>query len=191
MSSKIRVNRVCLHCGSDFIAKTTTTQYCSHKCSRAAYKAKIRGKKVSNSNTETQIRKIAPIEQIKAKEFLTVKDVASLLNCSKRTAYRLITTGTIPAINLGQRKTIVRKSDIDKLFDPPEAEKAIAKEKEYQLSECYSLSEVESMYGLRDRVVYEIIKRNSIPKIKKGWHTYVPKELITNILGTPDKVRTA
>lgn len=190
MSSNIRINRVCLHCGSDFIAKTTSTRYCSHKCNSAAYKAKIRGNKILMSDSETKAIKLAPIEQIKAKEFLTVNDVATLINCSKRTAYRLISIGTIPSINLSQRKTIVRRSDIENLFETPQVVKPKPNDKEYQLSECYSLSQIESIYRLSNSAVYEVIKRNKIPKIKKGWYTYVPKELITSVLGTPDNVKT-
>ena len=80
MSSNIEVQRICEHCGIEFIARTTTTRYCSKKCNSAAYKAKIRGKKVEKSNTETRKVKFQSIEDIKAKEFLTVKEVARLLS---------------------------------------------------------------------------------------------------------------
>lgn len=38
MSSNIFVNRVCQWCGKEFVARTTTTNYCSHRCSGLAYK---------------------------------------------------------------------------------------------------------------------------------------------------------
>ncbi|HVX01156.1 MAG TPA: helix-turn-helix domain-containing protein, partial [Candidatus Babeliaceae bacterium] len=56
------------------------------------------------------------IEEVKAKEFLTVKDVARLLNFSIRTTYRMIEQGNIKAVNLSERKTLIKRSDIDKLF---------------------------------------------------------------------------
>lgn len=65
---------------------------------------------------ETVKTKLIPLEQIKAKEFLTVKDVAILLNCSVRTVYYYIDNGIIEAVNLGQRMTRIKRSTLDKLF---------------------------------------------------------------------------
>jgi excisionase family DNA binding protein len=179
-----------MHCGADFIAKTTTTQYCSHNCSRKAYKAKLRDEKIKVSNEETQAVKLAPIDTVKAKEFLTVKDVAILLNCSTRTAYRLIATCVIPSINLAERKTTIRRTDLDKLFEKPQApppEIRKSKIKEWTIDDCYNLSDIEKSFGISKSAINEIIKRNDIPKLRLGWYTYVPKELIRNILGTPKK----
>ena len=85
-------------------------------CKKKLYKEKQRERKVFASNTEI-LRIIAkPIEVINAKEFLTVKDTARLLNCSIRTAYRLIENGNLKAVNISERKTLVKRSDIDNLF---------------------------------------------------------------------------
>jgi excisionase family DNA binding protein len=116
MSSNIKIQRICQHCGNEFTARTTTTLYCSHRCNSAAYKAKERAAKVEKSNLETQRIKNQPIEELKAKEFLTVREVSRLLNCSVRSAYSYIENGTIKAVNLGQRITRVKRSEIDKLF---------------------------------------------------------------------------
>ena len=117
MSSNIQIQRVCQHCGKEFTARTTVTQYCGDNCAKRAYKARHRAAKVEASNTETQLIKAKPLEQIKAKEYLTVRDVAILLNSSIRTAYRLIEQGNIRAVNISQRKTLVKRSEIDKLFN--------------------------------------------------------------------------
>ena len=116
MSSKIEVQRICQHCGKEFTAQTTTTKYCSHRCNSAAYKQKVRVGKVEVSNKETQRIRNQPIEELKAKEFLTVREVARLLNCSVRSVYYYIGSGTIKAVNLGQRVTRIKRSNIDKLF---------------------------------------------------------------------------
>ena len=116
MSSKIEVQRICHHCGKEFTARTTATRYCSHRCNSAAYKANIRAAKVEGSNSETQRIKNDLIEQLKTKEFLTVREVSVLLNCSVRSAYYLIESGIIKAVNLGQRFTRIKRSNIDKLF---------------------------------------------------------------------------
>jgi excisionase family DNA binding protein len=117
MSSKIEVQRICQHCGNEFTARTTVTRFCSHRCASAAHKQKVRAGKVEESNKQTQQVKTRPIEELKAKEFLTVREVARLLNCSVRSAYYYIESGTIKAVNLGQRITRVKRSEIDKLFE--------------------------------------------------------------------------
>lgn len=94
MSSNIQVQRVCQQCGNGFKARTTTTQYCSHTCSRRAYKARGRASKIEASNAETKRILAKPIEELKAKEFLTVRDVALLLNCSVRSVYITLIAAT-------------------------------------------------------------------------------------------------
>lgn len=116
MSSNFEVQRICEYCGKEFTAKTTKTKYCSHKCNSADYKAKKRYGKIEKSNTETNKIKNQSIETIKAKEFLTVREVSKLLNCSVRSAYYYINSGTIKAVNLGQRMTRIKRCEIDKLF---------------------------------------------------------------------------
>ncbi|MBK8451683.1 MAG: helix-turn-helix domain-containing protein [Saprospiraceae bacterium] len=117
MSSNIKVQRICQHCDKEFIARTTVTQYCGDACAKAAYKVRGRKLKVERSNEETQQIKIKPFEDLKSKEFLKVKEVAKLLNCSVRSIYYYIESGNIKAVNLGQRITRVKRSEIDRLFE--------------------------------------------------------------------------
>lgn len=117
MSSNIKVQRICLYCENEFTARTTRTKYCSHKCNSRHYKAKTKQSKIQESNKETLSKTLFPIEQVKAKEFLTVKDVATLLNSSTRTVYRLIGQGEIKAVKLSERKTLIKRSDLDSLFN--------------------------------------------------------------------------
>lgn len=116
MSSNIQVQRICQHCGNEFTARTTVTQYCGDNCAKKAYKARLKAKKIEASNKETLKIKTQPIEELKAKEFLTVREFALLLNCSLRSAYYYIEKGNIKAVNIGQRITRVKRSEIDKLF---------------------------------------------------------------------------
>lgn len=54
MSSNIRIKKVCEHCGEIFMAKTTITRYCSHRCNSAAYKKKVKQDKIEQSNQQTK-----------------------------------------------------------------------------------------------------------------------------------------
>ena len=182
MSSKIEVQRICQHCGNEFTARTTVTQYCSNTCSKRAYKARLKVSKIEASNKQTQRIKNQPIEELKAKEFLTVREVARLLNCSVRSAYYYIESGTIKAVNLGQRITRVKRSEIDKLFEQPQPLTPQPEQIQFDISDCYNLTEVQDKYGISETALQNLIKRNSIPKIKKGWFAYVPKTVIDKLL---------
>lgn len=117
MSSNIKVQRICQYCGKDFEARTTVTKTCSDNCAKRLYKQKQKALKVQASNDETSAIRLKPLEQIAEKPFLTVAEVSELLSCTKLTIYRLIERGTIKSINLGKRKTLIKRSDIDKLFE--------------------------------------------------------------------------
>jgi excisionase family DNA binding protein len=196
MSSNIQVQRICQHCGKEFIARTTTTAYCSHRCNSAAYKQKVRVEKVKKSNTETKRIKTKPIEELKTKEFLTVTDVSKLINCSRQNVYKLIKTGKLRATNILEKKTIIRRSDLDMLFNEltsqtksegiPETQKQELNEwihaGNFDISDCYNLSEIQNKYSISETALHNLIKRYKIPKIKKGWYAYVPKILIDKLL---------
>ena len=120
--------------------------------------------------------------------FLTVKDVAKLLNSSLPTVYRLINKGMINGVNLAQRKTIIKRSEIDKFFVqfPVQPESAVVESEveavEFDENDWYNLTEVQNKFGISEGALQSLIKRNKIPKIKKGWFAYVPKDMIDNIL---------
>ncbi|MCZ6593812.1 MAG: helix-turn-helix domain-containing protein [Bacteroidetes bacterium] len=117
MSSNIRIERICEHCDNSFVAKTTVTRYCGDRCAKAAYKNRKRNERIKQSSEEIEQKKAEKMEALKANEFLTVPEVAVLLRCSKRTTYRLINNGVIKAMNIAERKTLVKRSDIDKMFE--------------------------------------------------------------------------
>jgi len=116
MSSNIKVQRICQHCGNEFTAKTVLTRYCSLNCNRKAYKLSLKVAKIEASNIETKLIKEKPLDEIKAKEFLSVRDVSKLIGCSRQNVYLLINTGKLKATNILKKKTIIRRSDLDKLL---------------------------------------------------------------------------
>ncbi len=186
MSSTFKVQRICQHCKNEFTAQKTTTKFCSHKCAQKAYKVRERNTKIDGSNQETENIKTKPIEDLKSKEFLTAREVAKLLNCSIRTVYYSIEQGTINAVNLSQRMTRIRRVDIEQLFDPVK-EIIIENKKEeietpLELNDCYDIRDVQEKYGVSYNGLNAIIKRNKVPKIRKGWFTYVHKTTIDNLL---------
>jgi excisionase family DNA binding protein len=182
MSSNIEVQKVCKHCGIEFTARTTVTRFCSLKCTSAAYKQKERVKKVEHANKETRQILNRPIEELKAKDFLTVREAARLLSCSVRSAYRFINSGKIKAVNLGERSTRVKRSHIDRLFEQPAAATEKPKPKRFDVSECYTLTEVQGVYNISQTALQDLVRRHDIPKMKRGRYAYLPKNIIDDLL---------
>ncbi|NOZ35652.1 MAG: helix-turn-helix domain-containing protein [Chlorobi bacterium] len=116
MSSNIKIKRVCVYCNKEFTARTTKTKYCSLDCNRKDYKKRMKEKKIQASNKETSLKINKPLFDIQEKEFLNVKEASILLGCSVRTMYRLIEKGQIKSVNLGQRITRIKRSELNKLF---------------------------------------------------------------------------
>ncbi len=123
-STNFKILKQCLNCGNMFEAQKVSTKCCSHKCSSAHYKLRIRLDKKAISEAET-FRTIKPKPKVKAinvalikeKEFLSVRDIAVLFECTPKTVYNFIKIGTLKAVKISKRKTFVKRSTLDKLFE--------------------------------------------------------------------------
>lgn len=110
--------KTCEYCGKQFTAQKSSTRFCSKSCADRANKERIR--KWTQTVVETKDR----IESIQNSQsfgdILSPRTLALYLGVSLRTAYRYLENGMIPAITTN-KKTFVRRSDVDKLFDsaPP------------------------------------------------------------------------
>lgn len=179
MSSNISVKRTCSFCNKLFEAKTTKTRYCSHTCNQKDYKRNSKFDKIETSNVETKSNLIGSIIDINSKDFLTVKEVAVLLNMSSKTIYRLIEQKELNAINFSIRKTLIRRKDIDTYFD--NNLNKIDNNNDYEqneinLTNSYTINEAIEKFNISNGALYNIIKRFNIPKKKIGKHTLVKKE---------------
>ena len=123
-TSKFKIIKQCQHCGNMFEAQKITTAYCSHRCNSAHYKLKkrlelIHGAEEVKNQPQPLRPKVTSFNKamIKEKEFLSVKDISALFECTPKTIYSLINSGKIKATNLSKRKTLIKRTEIDKLFN--------------------------------------------------------------------------
>ncbi len=115
MSSNIRVQKICQHCGDEFTAKTTVTKYCGDRCAKRAYKERKKQEKIDDSNKNTLRITTLPFEQLKAKEFLTIAEACKLISVSRWTIWRKIKHNEIQASKIGSR-IIIKRTDLDKFL---------------------------------------------------------------------------
>jgi len=187
--STIRIKRICQHCNNEFIAKTTVTNYCGDVCAKRAYKARKKKEKIQGANEETKQIVNQPITDLQAKDFLTVQEVCQLFKVSRTTVWRLTKENKVQSAKIGRKKFITRAS-INALFVPeiktnlpvePEIE-------ELQIEECWTIGEIEKLFGVHNKTLYDIILRFDIPKKQIGKYVYVPKDRIIDIFGEPKQL---
>jgi excisionase family DNA binding protein len=117
MSSNIKIVKICEYCNNEFIAKTTTTKCCSDNCSKRFYKLKIKNDKIAEAELKTEIKRQPKnfiteqeIKAIKAKENLTLKEAAILLNVSPLTLRRWTLAGKMNSKKVGKKHIYMRKN---------------------------------------------------------------------------------
>lgn len=188
MSSNISIQKVCEYCGRDFTAKTTVTRCCSDDCAKKAYKARKRAEKINNAIEVVEVKKqkkLKPIEDLKEKEFLNVTQVSRLIGCSRQNVYKLINSGKLRASNILEKKTIVKRQDLELLLNSTKVDHS--KKLVFDVSECFSISEAQKKYNISESALQKIIQREEIPKIKQGKFVYIPKVLIDEVFNTEKK----
>ena len=185
--SKLKIPKVCEHCGKAFEARTFNTRFCSDACNNASLRK--RKKQALDEERKQQIlqESTAIIAEIQTRPYISIAEAVILFGISKDTIRRLIRAGKIPAVNLGQRLTRISRTHIEAMFTAvaipevkPQEQQAV--KLQYEPSECYTINEVSEKYGVSLSTVSNTIRRNSIPKRQVGKFVYVPKTLIDKLL---------
>ena len=139
MSSRIDIQKRCKWCNAVFTAHKTTTEYCSHRCANLAYKDRVRKQRIESLQHE--LGKSIKTPPNLNKEYLTPSEVAELLNIGRTSIYRYIRNGIIKVIRF-ERKTLVRRADIENMTDYLSKENEKTSTKEKLLHHCRSQREI-------------------------------------------------
>jgi excisionase family DNA binding protein len=178
-NSKLKIPKVCEHCGKPFEAKTVITRFCSKECGHKADNAR---KKAGRKEAKQQ-ELIANIPS--NRPYISIAEAVLLFGISRDTIYRLVRMGKIPAFNLGERLTRISRTHIESMFTSltvvPTAPEIQPKKMDYSQAECYTIGEITEKFGVSPSTVSNTIRRNSIPKKQVGKFVYVPKEEIDKI----------
>lgn len=175
MASNIDIQKKCEWCGKLFIAHKTSTRCCSHRCANLAYKERTRQKRVSEFQTmvNQQIEKEDCID----KDFFTPSEAAKYIGISRATFYRYLETNLIKSVQL-KRKTIIRKRDIEALFDNASPYKKHLPRSKQSITDFYTTAEIKDKFGVKESWIYEIAKEHNIPRTFNRGRTYWSKKHI-------------
>ncbi len=171
-TSKFRVLRTCEFCGKEFYAQKVTTRFCSRRCNELAYKQRRRQRQI----TEAEARVLQkPIEEVGNKEFLSLQDTSVLFGITKRSVYNLIYNGVLQAFKLSSRMTLIRRADIERIFESHVYTKKVKPERK-PITEFYTTTEIKEKFGVSESWVFKIGKEKNIPKILHYGKTYWSKQ---------------
>jgi hypothetical protein len=93
----------------------------------------------------------------------------------------LINTKRINAYNFSERKTLIRRCDINALFEKPQIGfevvlRPIEQRKRAEIKDCYTITEIQKKFNISNGALYNLIKRNNISKFSQGKFTYVGRK---------------
>lgn len=178
-AAKFKIIKNCPICGSEFMAKTIESLYCSPKCSKVAWKRK-HDEKLKQAKMDEAVKNIP-----NSKEMITVHEAYLLFGISKETIYRQIQKGNITGINAGRRMTLVSKSDLMKKYPlrPKVTDVPQKPAKIYRMepADCYTIGEICQKYKLDESTVHAHIRKYSIPIRQIGNYVYAPKREIDEL----------
>ncbi len=165
--------KICQHCGKEFIAGTSTTAYCSHRCSSLADKQRKRNERLKTTTREVrELQRQALLD----KNYLTISDAARLMQISRTTLYRIIKLNTIPLKHFTDRTVRIAREDLDKVSARTLAD--AQEQKNIVLDNYLSKEDVMDKYGIRPSWFYHEAKRKGILPFVIGGKNFYPKDRI-------------
>ena len=191
--------RKCAHCGNVFTTNSGMQRYCSEEC---AGKAKETRKK----RLRDFLRAVEPMTDLQRQEYLTFSKAAILLGCTRQYVYKLVGQGKLPASRLSSRMALIRRSDIERMFEanpynrvlPCSKSKSQATKKQgtsssktkpektgqsEEILEYYSSEDVMQTYKVRQSWLYTCAKRHQIPVCRIAGRNYYSKKHIDAVFG--------
>ena len=116
----MEVKRICQWCGKPFMAKKTTTNYCSPQCSKRGYKHRMKERRMELREIQEMLelkRKLEEMLELKRKlesqEYFTFSQAARLMGVSRQYVYKLVKEDKLRASRLSSRMSLIRRSDIE------------------------------------------------------------------------------
>ena len=170
----MEVRKICQWCGKPFIAKKTTTCYCSHQCSNLGYKERIRERK-------RQMRKmqelLQPKQAAEGQDFFSFAQAAKLMGVTRQYVYKLVKESKLRASRNSGKKSLSRRADIELMLKTKPYERIVPKD-DFDMSEYYTAEEIAEKYKVNAKWVWTYTRQHKIPKVKVRQFNYYSKKHI-------------
>ncbi len=184
----LEINKKCEWCGKDFIAYKVNTRFCSKACNSRAYKDRMRRKRVDKCEDEVKQSFIfEDAGQAENREFLSVAQAAYLLGVDKRTMYRYLADNIIKSYQF-KGKTIVRRKDIDAIFDAAPIYIKRHKKEKKPITEFYTFKEIIEKFNISEGWFFKAVSKNKTPKVTKNGRTYYSRTHIDQLFSTSKEI---
>lgn len=176
MRAKEPIKKICEFCGCEFEAYTQNARYCSHACNSKAYKENKRKEVISlTASIASKAKREKAKTDLSERDYLSISEAAMLLGWCKQTVYNYCHKGIIPAKRLSKRTTLIRKKDIEALFEVVEPYEVLTTGERKPIDEWYTIDEITEKYGLLRHRIRKIINAEGIPTRKTGTRTLIAK----------------
>ena len=173
-SSVPTFKKICLHCGQEFVAYNTRTDYCSDRCSKLAYKERKRIERLKETSLEVRENERLILLD---KNWLSISDAARLLQMSRTTLYKVLQHNGVELRKFTARTVRVAREDLEHISETRETliNNTIQNQEE-NLGNWMSKKQVMEKYGISDSGMYQVLKRRGIKPHKIGTMSFFDKD---------------
>ena len=170
----MEVKRICQWCGKPFMAKKTTTNYCSPQCSKRGYKHRMKERRMELKEFQ-EMQKVK--SQLESQEYFTFSKATRLMGVSRQYIYKLVKEDKLRASRLSPRMSIIRKADIELMLKTKPYE-SIRPKDTFDVTEYYTAEQIAQKYKVNTKWVWTYTREHNVPKVKIRQFNYYSKKHI-------------
>ena len=170
----MEVRKICQWCGKPFIAKKTTTCYCSHQCSNLGYKERIRERKRELKKMQELLQ---PKQASEGQDFFSFAQAAKLMGVTRQYIYKLVKENKLRASRVSGKKSLIRRADIELMLKTKPYE-SIKPKDDVDITEYYTAEQIAEKYKVNTKWVWTYTREHDIPKVKIRQFNYYSKKHI-------------
>ena len=173
----MEVRKICQWCGKPFIAKKTTTCYCSHQCSNLGYKERIRERKRELKKMQELLQ---PKQASEGQDFFSFAQAAKLMGVTRQYIYKLVKENKLRASRISGKKSLIRRADIELMLKTKPYE-SIKPKDDVDITEYYTAEQIAEKYKVNTKWVCTYTREHDVPKVKIRQFNYYSKKHIDAI----------
>mgnify|MGYP000110579861 FL=1 len=170
----MEVRKICQWCGKPFIAKKTTTCYCSHQCSNLGYKERVRERKRELKKMQELLQ---PKQASEGQDFFSFAQAAKLMGVTRQYIYKLVKENKLRASRISGKKSLIRRADIELMLKTKPYE-SIKPKDDVDITEYYTAEQIAEKYKVNSKWVWTYTREHDIPKVKIRQFNYYSKKHI-------------